>query len=51
MSHNDFAFSADRDHSVRFKVERDQAAVGLNALLVQGRQGGFGLGSLGLQRL
>jgi hypothetical protein len=50
MSHDGFAFSADRNHSVCFEAESDQAHVGLSALLLQGRQGGFGLGRLSLRR-
>jgi hypothetical protein len=51
MSHDGFAFSADRDHSVCLEAESDQAGVSLGALLVQGRQGGFDLCRFDLQLL
>jgi len=50
LGHNGFAFSAYRDHPICFEAESNQAGVSLGALLVQGRQGGFGLGRLSLRR-
>jgi hypothetical protein len=51
LGHNGFALSADCNHPVCFKVERDQFSVSLGALLLQSRQSFFRLRRFTLQRL